>query len=250
VTTEVSALDDTGHTLTRKGREMRVRVREWIDGDDRGTMIVVGPVADDCLVRIHSRCLYGDAMGSEDCDCGPELELALDLIQDAQCGILVYLDQEGRGAGLILKARSLRHSELHGVDTFASYAALEHEPDVRSYKHAAMALSDLGLSSVRLLTNNPDKIEAVREAGLAVERVPLITEARSERARAYLDAKRRIRGHLLPGESVDGVPGFADVERFGEPQVEPERIHDPEIADPAPGLLFQRLDDVLLVADA
>ncbi|WP_255359787.1 GTP cyclohydrolase II [Nocardia sp. BMG111209] len=225
---------------------MRVRVREWAVGDDRGTMIVVGPVTDGCLVRIHSRCMYGDVLASDDCDCGPELDTAMDRIQAAGCGVLVYLDQEGRGAGLIVKARSLRHSEEHGVDTFASYAALQHEPDVRSYEQAAIALSELGLTSVRLLTNNPDKIEAVHAAGIAVERVPLITEARSERARAYLDAKRRIRGHLLPGVSFDGITRFPDVERFGESQIEPRWVDHAEVADATPRLTLQGLNDTLV----
>ncbi len=193
---------DTEHKLTRRGREMRVRVLELEDTVDGGNLLVFGHVTNGCLVRIHSRCLYGDALRSDDCDCGPELDAAMNMIQDS-CdtgggGVLVYLEQEGRGAGLIRKAKGLRHSELFGIDTFGSYEALAYHPDSRSYKVAAKALVALGLRSICLLTNNPDKITEVESAGITVARVPLITEARSDRARAYLDAKRRIRGHFLP----------------------------------------------------
>ncbi|MQY27886.1 Riboflavin biosynthesis protein [Nocardia sp. RB56] len=177
-----------------------MRVREWLNGDDRGTLLIFGEAGDGCLVRIHSRCLYGDVLGSDDCDCGSELALALDMIQEEESGILVYLEQEGRGAGLTVKAQGLRHSQLFGVDTFASYVALDHGRDLRSFHAVAKVLVDLGLKSVRLLTNNPEKIDAVQAAGIAVERTPLITAARSGHARAYQDAKRRVQGHLFDSE--------------------------------------------------
>lgn len=186
---ELSALDQTRHPLTRKGRELSVRVAEFDDGQ----VLVFGAPTDDCLVRIHSRCLYGDVLGSQDCDCGPELEQAMDLIQEAGSGVLVYLEQEGRGAGLINKARGLGLSERLGLDTFASYASLGLDADSRCFKLAAEALTTLGLRSVRLLTSNPDKASALREAGIDVTVVRLRTEPRSERARAYQAAKRRRR---------------------------------------------------------
>ncbi|WP_280263120.1 GTP cyclohydrolase II [Nocardia wallacei] len=190
--------DDTAHRICRKGQQMWVRVRELHDVHDGGTMLMFGEIADDCPVRIHSRCLYGDVLHSEDCDCGPELDKAMDIIQAEGAGVLIYLEQEGRGHGLIAKARGLRFSELHGVDTFTSYRSLHYSPDCRSYERAAQALRRLGLQRVRLLTNNPEKVAAVAATGIGVERIPLITAPRSDRARRYMESKRDYRGHWLP----------------------------------------------------
>ncbi len=195
--------DDTEHRIRRKGGELTVRVRQLHDTSDGGTILLFGPVADGCLVRIHSRCLYGDVLQSDDCDCGPELDKAMDLIQAEGAGVLIYLEQEGRGSGLIAKARGLRYSERHGVDTFTSYRELDYPLDCRSYAPVAAALRELGLRSVRLLTNNPEKMAAVAQAGIAVEPVQLITVPRSERARAYMQSKREFRGHWLPEFRVD-----------------------------------------------
>ncbi|GAB2710968.1 GTP cyclohydrolase II RibA [Nocardia thraciensis] len=204
--------DDTAHRIRRKGAEMWVRVRELGDVRDGGTMLIFGDLADGCLVRIHSRCLYGDVLHSEDCDCGPELDKAMDMIQAEGAGVLVYLEQEGRGHGLIAKARGLRFSELNGVDTFTSYRSLHYSADCRSYERAAQALRRLGLRRVRLLTNNPEKVAAVAAAGTTVERTPLITVPRSERARLYMESKRDYRGHLLPDFRASAA-GSADAER-------------------------------------
>ncbi|MBB5916511.1 3,4-dihydroxy 2-butanone 4-phosphate synthase/GTP cyclohydrolase II [Nocardia transvalensis] len=197
--------DDTEHLLRRKGREMAVRVRELHDARDGGTILLFGAVADGCLVRIHSRCLYGDVLRSDDCDCGPELDHAMDMIQAEGAGVLVYLEQEGRGSGLVAKARGLAHSERTGRDTFTSYGDLGYPADCRSYEPAAAALADLGLTSVRLLTNNPEKVPALHRAGIDVTPIPLITAPRSARARAYLEAKRDRRGHWTPEFQVPPV---------------------------------------------
>ncbi|MFB8000823.1 GTP cyclohydrolase [Nocardia sp. NPDC056000] len=196
-------LQATAHSLARKGRELRVQVMELrgdIVGGDPGSIfghvLVFGNPGPGCLVRIHSRCLYGDALRSDDCDCGPKLDLAIDMIQAEGHGVLVYLERTGRGAELIEKAMGL--GPQIGVDTFTSYRMLGHPIDSRSYGHAAQALSGLGLRSVRLMTNNPDKVAALEEAGFAVVTVPLSTEPRSERARQYMEAKRRFRGHRPP----------------------------------------------------
>ncbi|WP_328602657.1 GTP cyclohydrolase II [Nocardia terrae] len=185
-------LQATAHSLFRNGLELRVRVREVRDEAGAGYMLIFGEPADGCLVRIHSQCLYGDALGSDDCDCGPELQLAMDMIQaeDGQ-GVLVYLEQEGRGAGLVVKAMGLRAGEQTGVNTYDAYRLIGHPVDARSYDHAADALAGLGLRKVRLMTNNHDKVQAVRDAGLVVEAVPLETEPRSERAARYMADKRR-----------------------------------------------------------
>ncbi|MFI6865671.1 GTP cyclohydrolase II [Nocardia sp. NPDC050406] len=186
------------HSLTRKGREIQIQVMEVTADPTIGHLLVFGELGDNPLVRLHSRCLYGDALRSDDCDCGAELELTMDMIQAEGAGVLVYLEQEGRGAGLIAKARGLRLSEEYGVDTFTSYRMLGVDVDSRSYTRAAESLrSGLDLAAVRLLTNNPDKVEALRAAGLRVEVVPLRTRPRSERAKHYLEAKRIHAGHLL-----------------------------------------------------
>ncbi|GAA5051165.1 GTP cyclohydrolase II [Nocardia callitridis] len=215
MTTVVSDLVDTDHRFGRKGHDLRVRVRELNSDGERGHLLVFGAVTDGCLVRVHSRCLYGEALGSDDCDCGPELEKSLDLIQRAGAGVLIYLEQEGRGAGLIAKARGYRESELSGTDTFTSYEALGYPVDARTYSASARSLVELGLRSVQLLTNNPAKVQALEQAGLTVTVVPLSTRALSDRARDYLEAKRRHRKHWIPTDEVpwapdDTVPGCAE----------------------------------------
>lgn len=197
-----TTLDDTVHRLTRKGQELQVRVMEVVGGGECGHVLVFGAIADGCLVRVHSRCLYGEALDSQDCDCRPELDQALDLIWAERSGVLVYLEQEGRGLGLISKALGYHESELRGIDTFSSYESLGFPADARTYLHAGKSLQALGLTSVRLLTNNPAKVSELRSTGLKVTRVPLHTRPLSKRAAAYLDAKRRQRDHLLPKYDV------------------------------------------------
>lgn len=192
---------DTGHRFTRGGRDIRVRVQEVAGGAGDGHVLVFGEPADNCLVRVHSRCLYGEALGSQDCDCGPELAKALDRIQDEGAGVLVYLEQEGRGCGLVAKAHGYRESERSGADTFTSYERLGLPADARTYTHAATSLLGLGLSRVRLLTNNPDKVAALTAAGIAVTAVPLATTPLSDRAAQYLEAKRQRRGHWIPTDT-------------------------------------------------
>lgn len=189
---------DTVHRLTRNGRDIQVRVLEVHGGPRYGHILIFGEPENNCLVRIHSRCLYGEALGSQDCDCGPELTTSLDLIQDAGAGILIYLEQEGRGAGLLAKAQGYHESERTGADTFLSYERLGYPADDRNYEHAAAGLRELGLTAVRLLTNNPEKIEQLEHSGITVTRIPLLTPPLSDRAAEYLTAKRLRRGHLLP----------------------------------------------------
>ncbi|MEC3956329.1 GTP cyclohydrolase II [Nocardia sp. CDC153] len=190
--------DDTEHVFTRYGRAIRLRVIPLDSDESLGHALIFGRIEPDCLVRIHSRCLYGDALHSDDCDCGPELELALDMIQAEGCGVLLYLEQEGRGAGLIGKARGYALSQREHLDTFASYAKLGLPPDARTYTAAAKTLLNLGLCSVRLLTNNPDKEAQLRAAGVAVHPVPLLVVPGNPWVHQYLQAKREHRGHRLP----------------------------------------------------
>ncbi|WP_369639994.1 GTP cyclohydrolase II RibA [Nocardia sp. JMUB6875] len=186
------------HRFLRRGQGIDLRVVPVGHDASLGYALVFGNPKDDCLVRLHSRCLYGDALASDDCDCGPELRIALDQIQFEGCGVLVYLEQEGRGAGLVDKARGYRISQQYGKDSFDSYRMMGLEPDTRSYTDAALILLALGLTSVRLLTNNPDKVRVLREEGLTVTMVSLHVDPPNTSVRDYLRAKRIHRGHYLP----------------------------------------------------
>ncbi|KAA1424063.1 GTP cyclohydrolase II [Nocardioides antri] len=147
------------------------------------------------LVRLHSECLTGDVLGSERCDCGPQLHEAIDRITDAG-GYLLYLRQEGRGIGLYekLDAYTLQDS---GLDTYQANVALGHDADERDYSAAAQMLRTLGIDRLRLLTNNPDKAAQLTAAGIAVaERVPTAVHLSPANA-AYLAAKARRGAHVL-----------------------------------------------------
>lgn len=182
------------HFLSRQDGAFRVVVQPA--GEAPACAAVIGEPEDDCLVRVHSRCLYSEAFGSEDCDCREQLSRSLELIRGEGAGVLVYLDQEGRGSGLVAKARGYVYSQATGADTYESYAALNLPADSRSYAAAADLFRHLGLSRVRLLTNNPDKVAALEAAGLVVKQEPLHVPV-GEKAAAYLEAKRA-RGHARP----------------------------------------------------
>jgi len=162
-----------------------------------------GPV----LVRVHSECLTGDAFGSLRCDCRPQLEAALRMIEDAGEGVVVYLRQEGRGIGLInkLKAYALQDG---GLDTVEANERLGFAADLRNYGVGAQILSDLGVHRLRLITNNPRKIAGLGGYGLSVEdRVPLVMDPGAHNA-AYLQTKQDKLGHLM-GRGPDGDGGGA-----------------------------------------
>lgn len=151
-----------------------------------------GPV----LVRVHSECLTGDAFGSLRCDCRPQLEAALRMIEDAGEGVVVYLRQEGRGIGLINKLRAYSLQDT-GLDTVEANERLGFPADLRNYGVGAQILSDLGVHRLRLITNNPRKIAGLGGYGLRVEdRVPLVMDPGDHNA-AYLAAKRTKLGHLM-----------------------------------------------------
>lgn len=156
--------------------------------------VAVGPPAAGALVRIHSSCITGDVFGSLKCDCGAQLDLALQRIA-AEGGVLIYTAQEGRGIGLVNKLRAYRLQD-GGLDTVDANIALGYHDDERDYVAAAAILSHLGLSSVRLLTNNPLKIGALSAFGLDVTAEPLLTRPTPQNAH-YLDTKARRSGHRL-----------------------------------------------------
>lgn len=148
------------------------------------------------LVRIHSECFTGDTLGSLRCDCGPQLHLAMESIATEGTGIILYLRQEGRGIGLLDKLRAYNLQD-EGYDTVEANLMLGHEADARDYTLAALILRDLGIQSLRLMTNNPDKVESLAEHGLAIfERVPLQTAVHSQN-QTYLTTKVQRMRHLL-----------------------------------------------------
>jgi 3,4-dihydroxy 2-butanone 4-phosphate synthase / GTP cyclohydrolase II len=161
--------------------------------------LVMGDVEgkQDVLVRMHSECLTGDVFHSQRCDCGEQLDAAMRTIAEAGQGAIIYLRQEGRGIGLVhkLKAYALQDG---GMDTVQANEALGFRPDLRDYGIGAQILIDLGLSTIRILTNNPKKIVGVDGYGLSVtEQVPLRV-APNPHNQGYLMAKRDKMGHLLP----------------------------------------------------
>lgn len=148
------------------------------------------------LVRIHSQCLTGDVFGSIKCDCGPQLEAAMLLIEKEGRGAIVYQQQEGRGIGIINKIRAYALQD-DGADTVEANEKLGFEVDARHYEQCAEILFDLGLCQVRVMSNNPDKLKALENAGLQiVERVPIEIEAEAPAAH-YLKIKKEKMGHLL-----------------------------------------------------
>lgn len=148
------------------------------------------------LVRIHSQCLTGDVFGSVKCDCGQQLRAALKLIEQEGEGAIVYQQQEGRGIGIINKIRAYALQD-EGADTIEANERLGLAVDLRRYEQCAEILRDLGLQRVRLMSNNPEKMQALKEMGLeVVERVSLMV-APSDAAKDYLRTKRERMGHLL-----------------------------------------------------
>jgi GTP cyclohydrolase II len=150
------------------------------------------------LVRIHSQCLTGDVLGSKRCDCRAQLEMALEQIGRSRSGLLLYLPQEGRGIGLLNKLRAYELQD-RGLDTVEANRQLGFDADLRDYNFPARVLRKLGARRIRLLSNNPDKVAQLEEAGVkVVKRVPC-QPGHSRHSRRYLRTKRDKLGHLLAG---------------------------------------------------
>jgi 3,4-dihydroxy 2-butanone 4-phosphate synthase / GTP cyclohydrolase II len=182
---------------TRHGEFRIVGYRNDVDAAEH-VALVYGEVdgAGDVLVRMHSKCLTGDVFHSRRCDCGEQLDQAMAKVVAAGRGVIVYLDQEGRGIGLLNKLRAYELQD-RGDNTVQANERLGFPPDLRNYGIGAQILRDLGLSTIRLMTNNPRKVVGVDAYGLhIVERVPLDLPA-NDQNRAYLAAKRDLLGHLI-----------------------------------------------------
>lgn len=159
---------------------------------------VKGDVANkhNVLVRIHSECFTGDVLGSRRCDCGEQLDLALKLINEAGCGVLIYLRQEGRGIGLLKKLQAYNLQDT-GFDTVDANIHLGHLADEREYDIAALMIENLGIQSIDLLTNNPNKIDELKKLGVSVNaRVPVETRVNTDNE-GYLKTKVKKMRHLL-----------------------------------------------------
>jgi len=165
-------------------------------GDDQAALVVGDPAGDGALVRIHSECLTGDVFGSTRCDCGDQLQQAMAELQSVGRGVIVYMrGHEGRGIGLAEKVRAYALQD-GGLDTVDANLALGHPVDARHYDGAGAVLAELGVSSVRLMTNNPTKAEGLAAAGIPVtELVPVVADPHHER-RDYLHTKAERMGHV------------------------------------------------------
>jgi 3,4-dihydroxy 2-butanone 4-phosphate synthase/GTP cyclohydrolase II len=189
---------------TRYGPSRIIGYRVAHEPGNEPVAIVMGDLrsVDAPLVRLHSSCFTGDLLDSLRCDCGDQLKMAMEMIGAAGVGALIYLPQEGRGIGLIEKIRAYSLQD-EGLDTVQANTALGFQADPRDYGIGLQILKDLGLSRVRLLTNNPKKTDAFVYYGYdlqVVDQVPILAPPVAERQR-YMDAKRDKMGHLLPAHA-------------------------------------------------
>jgi 3,4-dihydroxy 2-butanone 4-phosphate synthase/GTP cyclohydrolase II len=171
--------------------------RSKLDGQHH-LALVRGDVAgkNNVLVRVHSECLTGDVFGSRRCDCGPQLHSAMRQVADAGCGVILYMRQEGRGIGLAPKIQSYKLQE-QGLDTVEANEKLGFKMDLREYGIGAQILCDLGLKTIRLLTNNPRKVVGLEGYGLKItKQLPIKIKPNPHNER-YLKTKREKLGHLL-----------------------------------------------------
>lgn len=197
----------TPFALPTKYGEFTGIAYETAAGSDPEVAMIMGDVhgGGSVLVRLHSECLTGDALGSIRCDCGAQRDRALEMIAAEGRGVLLYLRQEGRGIGLANKLRAYALQDS-GVDTVDANLALGLPEDQRDYALAAEILIDLGISAVRLLTNNPMKISGLEDAGIDVRERIEIQTIPTEFNAYYLQTKRQRMGHLLSSAPTNAQP--------------------------------------------
>lgn len=182
---------------TRAGM-FRLHLFRSIVDDQLHVALVMGDLkkAPAPLVRVHSECLTGDVFGSQRCDCGPQLDKAMEMVAREGVGVVLYMRQEGRGIGLANKIHAYALQEK-GLDTVEANVKLGFKADLRDYGVGAQILTSLGLSTIRLITNNPCKMVGLRAYGLKISRrIPLVLPA-TIHSRRYLETKRKKMGHLL-----------------------------------------------------
>lgn len=202
---DVAAFDDSGALRIAARAKLPVAAnanaeiiafRTDVDASDHVALLMGTRDSSAPVVRLHSECLTGDVLGSLKCDCGPQLQEALQQISDANWGMLLYLRQEGRGIGLINKLRAYALQD-QGFDTVDANTRLGFAIDARDFSVAARMLELLGVETVRLLTNNPEKVDGLQKAGIMVaERLPLKIAANPHNA-DYLETKKSRTGHAL-----------------------------------------------------
>ena len=157
------------------------------------------PLQEDAVVRLHSECLTGEVLGSERCECGPQLHAALRYVGENGGAVIYLRGHEGRGIGLLEKLRAYNLQD-DGLDTVDANLALGHADDEREYGAAAAILADLGLHRVRLLSNNPAKRDALEQLGIRVTRLVPLVVGENDINRHYLETKRDRMGHILPAD--------------------------------------------------
>jgi GTP cyclohydrolase II len=180
-------------------------IRVYKEPSNRETVVLWNrdiPLKEPVLTRVHSECLTGDIFGSQHCDCGQQLSKSLRLISE-RGGVLIYLRQEGRGIGLFEKIRSYK-LQSQGYDTFEANLMLGHNPDIRSYEMVKIALRDLGIEKVVLLTNNPSKVSDISSLGVSVADVQNLYVKPCKHNRKYLETKRAKFSHF----SVEKQKGY------------------------------------------
>lgn len=188
---------ETGNArLPTQWGEFRIHGFETANGQEHVALVMGSPSSAEApLVRVHSECLTGDALFSQRCDCGPQLEAAMQRIGEIGEGVIIYLRQEGRGIGLLNKIRAYAVQDKEGADTVEANEALGFAPDSRDYGVAAAMLAALGVARVRLMTNNPQKVAGLKAAGVVVvDRLP-IHVGRNPHNHEYLETKAVKFGH-------------------------------------------------------
>jgi 3,4-dihydroxy 2-butanone 4-phosphate synthase/GTP cyclohydrolase II len=196
---ELVHLESEAALETRTGNWQLKVFKDTVHGADH-VALIKGTISQDkpTLVRVHSECLTGDVFGSLHCDCGEQLHAAMECIEKEGNGVIVYMRQEGRGIGLANKIRAYDLQNKEGLDTVDANIKLGFPADLREYGIGAQILVDLGVRSMRLLTNNPKKISGLEGFGLEItEQLPIEITPTSDKQKKYLQTKKTRMGHLL-----------------------------------------------------